>query len=54
MPIRPAILGLSRRFPAHLARRPGMAGLRERPLRKHHASQMTATIRPNPMSGRAP
>ena len=54
MPILRAIPGLSRRYPARLARRPGASGLRERPLPKHHASQMTATIRTNPMSGRAP
>jgi len=48
------IPGLLRRYPVHLARQPGAPGLRERPLPKHHASQMTATIRTNPMSGRAP
>lgn len=43
-----------RQDPARLARPAGAPGLRERPLAKHHASQMTATIRTNPMSGRAP
>jgi hypothetical protein len=41
-------------YPVHPARQPGAPGLRECPLPKHHATQMTATIRPNPMSGRAP
>jgi hypothetical protein len=29
-------------------------GLREPAASKHHAARMTASIRPNPMSGRAP
>jgi len=48
------IRGSLHRDPVRLARPPGTPGLRERPLAKHHASQMTATIRTNPMSGRAP
>jgi hypothetical protein len=54
MPILRDIPGSQPRYHACLARQPGASGLRERPLPKHHASQMTATIRPNPMSGRAP
>jgi len=34
--------------------RPGASGLRELPMPKHHAEQMTATISPNPTSGCAP
>jgi len=48
------IRGSQHRYQPHPARQPGAPGLRERLLPKHHASQMTATIRPNPMSGHAP
>jgi hypothetical protein len=54
MPLLRDIPGSSRRHAARLVRQPGATGLRERPLPKHHATQMTASIRPNPMSGRAP
>jgi len=54
MAILHAIPRLPHRDPVQLARQPAAPGLRERPLPKHHASQMTATIRTNPMSGRAP
>jgi hypothetical protein len=54
MPFLRDIRGSRHRYPVRLARQPGAPGLRERPLPKHHASQMTATIRTNPMSGRAP
>jgi hypothetical protein len=38
----------------NLIRSPGGLGLRDPGASKHHALRMTATIRPNPTSGRAP